>query len=632
MTESIHKANNLLNISCSNKNSENENESQVVCNTDLSSRKKININLRINEISLIEPSKLNKKNFIELKATGKVKTMNMQHMKIVGITFDSNYQKPTIEMLVILHNFKTNRYGFFTVGGDEVENADLTLNESRRGYARMIRVSNFNSLIRTMKMDKFKIPYGILLVYDKLNAIKFDSKPVLVNANIERAITEGLIDMVIFRYEINGISSYSFYEKIYEPFKNTKYVLKGYGIMDSLSRCDRSVKDISLNFRPDLFKISKPTPGLENDCEQNTYLLNILTTNILIAEPEVVLNKEKNETYLEEIYEEPQMTCSMSSTESVHISNILKDEELELNDSRINEWESTSYFQDRWIPQINEHQNDLISTDTIQRPDVKSWFQYNLDKDDPKISTYSCRICLKYGPELYKPSQQIPTIAKESGQLVFNRIDSKKRNNENLREHGKSTTYLEVVNLLKKIKRESMPELLLQMQKRKDLEVEGELKVTARMMRTIYVELLADVAFNQHKRFVNLQRMHNVDMGFHHDNRMGTLRMIRCISDTMHRDLVTEVNIPNFPISLMVDTTTDSTNNHLMITYLYFLRNNNPIVQFYRLIKIGFSENSESLYNLLIDAFKNDKMEGFLRRNLITFITDGYLTLNLKFF
>ncbi len=553
-------------------------------------------------------------------------------MKIVGITFDSNYQKPTIEMLVILHNFKTNRYGFFTVGGDEVENADLTLNEPRQGYAKMIRVSNFNSLIRTMKIDKFKIPYGILLVYDKLNAINFDLKPILVNANIERAITEGLIDMVIFRYEINGLSSYSFYEKIYEPFKNTKYVLKGYGIMDSLSRCDRSERDISSNFRPDLFKISNPTPGLENDCEQNTYLLNVLTTNILIAEPEVVLNEEKNETNLEEIYEEPQMTCSMSSTESVHISNILKEEESELDDSRINEWESISYFQNRWILQINEHQNDLISTDTIQRPDVKSWFQYNFNKDDPKSSTYSCRICLKYGPELYKPSQQIPTIAKESGQLVHDRTDSKKRNNEKLREHGKSITHLEVVNLLKKRKQELMPELLLRMQKRKDLEMEDELKVTARMVRTVYVELLADVALNQHRRFVNLQRMHNVDMGYHHDNRMGALRMIRCISDTMHKDLMTEVNIPNFPISLMVDTTTDSTNNHLMIVYLYFLRNNNPIVQFHRLIKIGFSENSESLYNLLIDAFKNDKMEGFLRRNLIAFITDGYSTLNLKFF
>jgi hypothetical protein len=80
--------------------------------------------------------------------------------------------------------------------------------------------------------------------------------------------------------------------------------------------------------------------------------------------------------------------------------------------------------------------------------------------------------------------------------------------------------------------------------------------------------------------------------------RMGALRMIRCISNTMHGDLMTQVNIPNFLTSSMVDTTTDSTNNHFMIVFLYFLRNNNPIVQFYRKIKIGFSENSESLYSI----------------------------------
>ncbi len=91
-------------------------------------------------------------------------------------------------------------------------------------------------------------------------------------------------------------------------------------------------------------------------------------------------------------------------------------------------------------------------------------------------------------------------------------------------------------------------------------------------------------------------------MGYHHDNKDGAIRMLSCISDTMHIDLITEVNIPNIPISLIVDTPPDSTNNHLMIVYFFFLRNNNPIVLLYRLIKIGSSENSEFLYNLLIDA------------------------------
>jgi hypothetical protein len=54
-------------------------------------------------------------------------------LKVVGITFDSIYQKPTIEILVILHNLKTNEDGFFTVGEEQAENVGLKINEIRAG-------------------------------------------------------------------------------------------------------------------------------------------------------------------------------------------------------------------------------------------------------------------------------------------------------------------------------------------------------------------------------------------------------------------------------------------------------------------------------------------------------------------
>jgi hypothetical protein len=41
-------------------------------------------------------------------------------------------------------------------------------------------------------MDHFNLSYGILLEYDNFNSIKFDS-------NLEKAITDGLIDLVVFR-------------------------------------------------------------------------------------------------------------------------------------------------------------------------------------------------------------------------------------------------------------------------------------------------------------------------------------------------------------------------------------------------------------------------------------------------
>ncbi len=90
------------------------------------------------------------------------------------------------------------------------------------------------------------------------------------------------------------------------------------------------------------------------------------------------------------------------------------------------------------------------------------------------------------------------------------------------------------------------------------------------MIRTTYVGILADIAFNQH-RIVKLQKLHGLEIGYRHDNAMSVKRMIKSICNTMHRDLITEINVLCLPISLIADSTTDPTNNLLMIVYLFFI-------------------------------------------------------------
>jgi hypothetical protein len=70
---------------------------------------------------------------------------------------------------------------------------------------------------------------------------------------------------------------------------------------------------------------------------------------------------------------------------------------------------------------------------------------------------------LKFAPELYRASRQIPKIAKETGHLITNRNDNKKWNNQYLRDHEKAPIHTEVITILKRRKRDSMPQLLLQM-------------------------------------------------------------------------------------------------------------------------------------------------------------------------
>jgi hypothetical protein len=112
----------------------------------------------------------------------------------------------------------------------------------------------------------------------------------------------------------------------------------------------------------------------------SSYLLKLRTTSIQIADAEVepVVGQEnesqenitENELELEEA-NEVAPTCSTSSSQSVKISNALREQKLEVNDPKVDEWDSTRFFQNRWISLINENQRDLISTDTISRPEVK---------------------------------------------------------------------------------------------------------------------------------------------------------------------------------------------------------------------------------------------------------------------
>lgn len=101
------------------------------------------------------------------------------------------------------------------------------------------------------------------------------------------------------------------------------------------------------------------------------------------------------------------------------------------------------------------YQNHLISKDTVNRPDVRTWFGYIYYEKNPESSRYRCRLCYQYGSELYKVAQQIPNIATKDGDLN----NSYKKNNEKIRKHSTSVMHKEVIKL-KKRKLEILPTII----------------------------------------------------------------------------------------------------------------------------------------------------------------------------
>jgi hypothetical protein len=84
-----------------------------------------------------------------------------------------------------------------------------------------------------------------------------------------------------------------------------------------------------------------------------------------------------------------------------------------------------------------------------------------------------------------------------------------------------------------------------------------------------------------------------------------------------------ELNTRPKPVSILIDTSMDKSNNHFLVIDLYYIKNEKPTFIFYRLIEIGFEEKSRDLFDYIIRAFQDDEMENYFKENLVGFISDS---------
>lgn len=134
------------------------------------------------------------------------------------------------------------------------------------------------------------------------------------------------------------------------------------------------------------------------------------------------------------------------------------------------------------------------------------------------------------------------------------------------------------------------------------------------MIRTVYVEILADIPFNQHNNFIQLQRINGIDMGTHHDKQKGAKSITIFLGEKFHEDLIEFLLQKVTKISLMVDGSTLRNLEHVMICYLTYATNFKTTTVFYRMLKIGVDETARALFDHLINAFKEDQIEEFMKK------------------
>lgn len=274
----------------------------------------------INELNIIDPKKPEKNEFIELKSTKA--DISLRGYKVIG--FNCKASSGTIEFVATLWNQRVNKNGLYTIGGSNVQEADLKVPNDYIKFRNIFLPSSASSLSNFL-VNGNKDLNAIAILYDseKLNPfeeITLTKKNTYIR--IDDKITELLkkytVDMVVYG-QTKECDKCKLFEIIHQGFSNKKYTLREFPE-------NANKQDISLNrcafestgFVPEKFKIGTPTPGRKNDCNGPHFILEDIILNIM---PPVNAHSMYDNDLQEEICTNvPECTSTIETTDYLRVS------------------------------------------------------------------------------------------------------------------------------------------------------------------------------------------------------------------------------------------------------------------------------------------------------------------------
>jgi hypothetical protein len=506
---------------------------------------------------------------------------------------------------------------------------------------------------------------AIVLVYNKegtpLADLELTNKKPYIKLDIKfrQIIKDNLVDMVVYGGKAPFEKCNSF-EDLAPVLFGRQYNLREFNLENadlSLNRCTLKTDAIV----PESFKLGSITPGTENDCNgihfiMEDYAMELFPRVPNVASPENEENLDpnapqtcwsryENELYwntpTEKIDRYVQTEMNLINQDSCVpnrnlyeadkgdlASSIQSASERVINNQEIpeiiipNEWENTAHFQESWIEKIKNHQKDILPYHKIATDmELRKWFVYYFNEENPAESKYGCRICRDYYDSFKLSSRYKALMANPSGTLK----STKKANNDEINQHPKTSSHLNTVDKLMKSQKNELPTLMATVQANEESRDDHIMRITSQMMKTVYAEVRINIPFMHHRYMVDLQELNGVNIGYHHANKEGALRMTQFISSEMHKILLDHLLTNNYPCSIIVDGSTSLGLYHYLTVLIQTLEKEKPVVYFYKLIEVGADSSAEGLLRAFEEALKKDVRDsfGYLKTNLVGFGSDG---------
>lgn len=233
----------------------------------------------INEINVMDPSELDKSDYIELKQISRtVEPLPLRGYKLIGFTCKSN--TGIIDTVFTLWNVRMNKHGLFTIGGPLVTTADMNTphemvkTQSSFTKLKLTKITNFVNN-PTAEIRAFGLLYDAGNSFSNI-ALTNNQKFLKIDEKITDLLTKYLVDLVVYTGR-TCCDKCDFIEKIHSDYSGRKYVLRD--LMMNLKNNDVSLNRCAIEstaFLPEMFKLGDPTPGAENDCNGPRFILEEL--------------------------------------------------------------------------------------------------------------------------------------------------------------------------------------------------------------------------------------------------------------------------------------------------------------------------------------------------------------------
>lgn len=512
-------------------------------------------------------------------------------------------------------------------------------------------------------------PHAIILIFSKegypLPAFTRD-KPFLKlhdDPALMAFLQASVVDMVVYGRR-SPTDRCNIFEDIYPAFQEQKYILREYDTDSgslSLNRCE----EISMaGFLPNSFQLGVPSAGKRNNC--NSGFTPILEKHLDDLEagagrvdvdmddslqqecaprtndPSIyaaVGNKEveglmsqarddgscpageddmevsgpRGDADIEDDVDLDRTVSILSASFSEHVT--MQEEE---------DWESTSHFQSDWKDSIRTHQNPLIPAEVLDDGRVQTWFMYVINYVNQMLNHYYCRICEHWYGVMALDELQRPNIAKKTGELkTGDKLrSSKSRNKALILGHYQSSLHQTTIRHLKRRKIAAVM-VKLEMAQRKSNE-EVAWGPTVCLMRSSYFAIKANLPFNSFPRLLELQTLNGIDCGTVHNTYHGVKAAAASISKGMHKKTVQKLIRDDIPLALISDESTSKSQTKYMVILIQTMEDDIPVLYLYRNIEITtILTSADKLLAYMTDAFEEDGLTETMKRNLVSFASDG---------